>query len=181
MGQLTAENRGLFLLSQSLLWHLTRSKSIPLVRMELRKLRMLEGHKPQLRSRARPRHKQPLPPPLPPSPPFPAARLWTPAGAAKDARWEKNNTPDPWLHEGKQSPLPLLPGRAAESWINTAELLWLLVLAVLHTRLPGLLTGIGLQRRARACGKAGLGWGLINNNSPSAHCIDVHWIHFPKK
>lgn len=70
--------------------------------------------------------------------PFPAPHLLTSVGAAKDAQWEKNNSPDPWLHEGKQSPFPLLPGRAAEPWINTAELLWLLVLAVLHARLPGL-------------------------------------------
>ena len=113
--------------------------------------------------------------PLPPSPPFPAARLLTEVQAAKGTRRGKNNTLDLWHQEGKHSPLPLSSqvellksGQTQRSCCSCW--CWLRCAA----RLPGLLTGIHLEMRARARGKAGLGWGLINNNSPSAHCINIY-------
>lgn len=61
-GSSLLKNKGLFLLSQSHIAALNQEQEFFSALLKLRKLRMLEGHKPQLRSTAGPQHKQPLPP-----------------------------------------------------------------------------------------------------------------------
>lgn len=56
----------------------------------------------------------------------------------RNAWWGKNNPPKLRFRKANTAPVPLLPGRAAAIWVNTAGLPRVLVLAALTSGLPGL-------------------------------------------